>query len=103
MKKIGIIGASAAIATAIAMAPGATLITTSEAQAQHAQQNQQRQNDVILVDNQLPSIPIQMRQGLNLNFSSNPGESRFLNQRQYRKKVRSNPSLYKSRKHRSKN
>lgn len=35
------------------------------------------------------------------NTSDKP--SRFLNQRQYRKKCRQNPSLYKSKKHRSKN
>jgi hypothetical protein len=37
-------------------------------------------------------------------FSSNENNSgRFLNQRQYRKKCRQNPHLYKSKKHRSKN
>jgi hypothetical protein len=38
-----------------------------------------------------------------LGFQSGPDHRRILNQRQYRKLCRQNPSMYKSKKHRSKN
>ncbi|MHA4844403.1 hypothetical protein ACX0G7_09575 [Flavitalea antarctica] len=51
-----------------------------------------------------PTVSKEIRVNTNgdfLGWRNPPG--RFLNQRQYRKKCRNNPSLYKSKKHRSKN
>lgn len=46
----------------------------------------------------------QMERNVHGSFGNTTDKpSRFLNQRQYRKKCRQNPTLYKSKKHRSKN
>lgn len=74
---------------------------TSQATIQPSQQVIQK--DAIDKLQKQSTINQMVRSGMNNGWAESAGESRVLNQRQYRKKVRSNPSLYKSRKHRSKN
>ena len=84
-----------------ALASLMSMAGTSQATIQPSQQAIQK--DAIDKLQKQSTINQMVRSGMNNGWAEIAGESRVLNQRQYRKKVRSNQSLYKSRKHRSKN
>jgi hypothetical protein len=97
-KKIAI----AALAASSLAAPSAT-VDASVQQAQSPAKNISVRDSAI--EAQVAPRPVtDNKKLLNGRFKRNYGEpGRFLNQRQYRKKCRQNPNLYKSKKHRSKN
>lgn len=88
-----------AIALAGAMAAGGITIIGADT----AQANQGKKTEAIVMAPEVAK-PVSVRNvfgGYSGGGTGNP--SRFLNQRQYRKKCRQNNNLYKSKKHRSKN
>lgn len=98
------IGKKLALAAAIiatATAPVAT-VQTVQAQTQTAQANTVKRDATPAVI-QAPRLFGQQRNIINGGGFGNGNASRLLNQRQYRKQCRQNPSLYRSKKHRSKN
>lgn len=96
-KKLGIVGAGIAAALS-AFTPSNTQVVAATPTNSTAPNTK----EAIVVNNHQEPIVYQ-RSGMFGGWAKSIGESRFLNQRQYRKKVRQNPCLYKSKKHRGKN
>lgn len=103
---IAIIHAGRAILTgalaAASLASPAATVQTDAGQAGSAKTISVRES---AIESQVAPKPVtDNKKLLNGRIKRHYGEQgRFLNQRQYRKKCRQNPSLYKSKKHRSKN
>ncbi len=107
--KMGLIGAGAAGLAALLASMGFVgenpySAPSRATQEQRAAENQRRQavtDQVNVVSENKASKLNSLAGHWKIQYKGPAG--RFLNQRQYRKKVRNNPTLLKSRKHRSKN
>ena len=105
-KTLGIVGVGKALLTgalaAASLASPAATVQADAGQAGNAKTISVRES---AIEAQVAPKPVtDNKKLLNGRIKRHYGkENRFLNQRQYRKKCRQNPSLYKSKKHRSKN
>lgn len=92
----------ATIAMGLAAMAGMTNVTVAEPTGSTTTQQTNRR-DAIAVKPEAPRPMMQVRKAFGFYGTESNKPSRFLNQRQYRKLVRQNPCLAKSKKHRSKN
>ena len=93
-KGVGLIAAAVALAGLSGTAAG---IGTAHAQVNTANR------DAVKNDNIQPEVAIRKRTGRSASAYAYPKTSFAGNQRQYRKKMRSNPCRYASKKHRANN
>lgn len=101
MKKqiLGLVAAGMAMANMTAPVAAAS-VTTQQEQGTERQSNRREQAPMRIA---APTMHMQFRNMFGGFGNPTHKASRHLNQRQYRKLVRQNPHLRKSRKHRSKN